>query len=357
MAEGEEKSFPATPKRRQEARQKGQVARSPEFGAALTLLAVVLTLHALLPGEGGLSLLRDLQSTFRFSPHDSAFTFETVHQWHTRALGWEAKILLPVLMLAVALGLVSGIGQVGFAVTPEALAPQWNRVNPATGLKRLLSMRGTVEMFKGLLKMGLVGGVCYSTLRGSIESGDLLRTMHEPLTEVVSVVGGLIWTLGLRVSIILMILAVADYAYQKYEFEKSLKMSLTEIKQEMKQSDGDPHIKAKIKRLQREMSKRRMMQDVPKADVVITNPTHFAVALTYEGGGSAPKVVAKGQDEVAARIREIARENKVPLVENKPLARTLYSTVEIGREIPADLFEAVAQVLAFVYRTHGRRKR
>ncbi len=357
MAEGEEKSFPATPKRREEARKKGQVARSSEFGAALTLLAVVLTLHALLPGEGGLSLLRDLQSTFQFSPHDSAFTFTTVHQWHTRALGWEAKIVLPVLLLAVALGLVSGVGQVGFAVTPEALAPQWNRVNPATGLKRLLSTRGSVEALKGLLKMGLVGGVCYNTLRGGIESGELLRTMGEPLTEVVSVVGGLIWTLGLRVSVILMILAVADYAYQKYEFEKSLKMSLTEIKQEAKQSDGDPQIKAKIRRLQREMAKRRMMQDVPKADVVVTNPTHYAVALTYDGGGSAPKVVAKGRDEVAARIREIARENKVPLVENKPLARTLYSTVEIGREIPADLFEAVAQVLAFVYRTYGRRKR
>jgi flagellar biosynthetic protein FlhB len=155
----------------------------------------------------------------------------------------------------------------------------------------------------------------------------------------------------------LMILAVADYAYQKYEFEKSMKMSLSEIKQEMKQSEGDPQLKAKVRQLQREMSKKRMMQDVPKADVVITNPTHFAVALLYEGGASAPKVVAKGQDEVAARIREIARENKVPLVENKPLARTLYSTVEIGREIPADLFEAVALVLAFVYRTYGRRKR
>ncbi len=280
-----------------------------------------------------------------------------MHQWHIRALGWEAKIILPVLLLALALGLASGIGQVGFAITPEALAPQWNRLNPATGLKRLLSMRGTVEALKGLLKMGLVGGVCYATLRGGIESGDLLRTMHEPLTQVISVVGGLIWALGLRVSVILMILAVADYSYQKYEFEKSLKMSLTEIKQEAKQSDGDPHIKAKIRRLQREMSKKRMMQDVPKADVVITNPTHFAIALTYDGGVSAPKVVAKGQDEVAARIREIARENKVPLVENKPLARTLYRSVDIGREIPADLFEAVAQVLAFVYRTYGRRRK
>ena len=357
MPEGEDKSFPATPLRRAEARKKGQVARSAEFGAALTLLALVVALHALLPGEAGLSLIADLQTALRFSPHDADFTFATVQQWQVRGLGWAARLLLPVGLLAYVLSLVAGIGQVGFAVTPEALAPQWSRVNPASGLKRLLSMRGTVEGLKGLLKMGLVGGVCYSTLRGGIESGDLLRTMHEPLTEVISVVGGLIWALGLRVSVILLILAVADYAYQKYEFEKSLKMSLTEIKQESKQSEGDPHIKAKIRRLQREMSKRRMMQDVPKADVVITNPTHFAVALSYDGGGSAPKVVAKGQDEVAARIREIARENKIPLVENKPLARTLYSTVEIGREIPADLFEAVAQVLAFVYRTYGRRKR
>ena len=356
MAEGEEKSFPATPKRRQESRKKGQVARSAEFGAALTLLAVVAALHALLPGAAGPGLMGDVQQAFRFNPHDAAFTFETVHQWHLRGLAWEAKILAPVGLLAVTLGLVSGIGQVGFAVTPEALAPQWNRINPATGLKRLLSMRGTVEAFKGLLKMGLVGGICYATLRHAVESGELLQTMRLPLAQTAGVVGSLLWTLGLRVSVVLFVMAVADYAYQKYEFEKSLKMSLTEIKQEMKQSDGDPHVKAQIKRLQREMSKKRMMQDVPKADVIITNPTHFAVALVYAGGVSAPKVVAKGQDEIAARIREVAREHKVPLVENKPLARTLYRTVEIGREIPADLFEAVAQVLAFVYRTYGRRK-
>ncbi len=357
MADGEEKSFPATPQRRQEARKKGQVARSAEFGAALTLLALVVALHAQLPGDAGMSLLRDLQSAFRFSPHDAAFTFATVQQWQARGVLWGARILLPVALLAVTLGLISGIGQVGFAVTPEALAPQWGRVNPGAGLKRLLSARSSVEALKGLVKMGLVGGICFSTLRGAIEGGDLLRTMREPLPEAVSVAGGLIWTLGLRVSVTLLILAVADFAYQKYEHEKSMKMSLSEIKQEMKQSDGDPQIKARIRRTQREMSKRRMMQDVPKADVVITNPTHFAVALVYAGGASAPKVVAKGQDEIAARIREIAGEHKIPLVANPPLARTLFREVEIGREIPADLFEAVAQVLAFVYRTHGRRKR
>ena len=356
MPDGEEKSFPATPKRRAEARKKGQVARSAEFGAAATLLAVVSMLHALLPGDGGTSFLRDMQAAFHFSPHDSVFTFETVQQWQLRGLAWGGKILLPVALLAVVLALASGIGQVGFAVTPEALHPKWERLNPAAGFKRLVSLRGTVEAVKGVLKMGLVAGICWSALRNGVQSGELLAVMREPLSETVAVVGALLWTIGLRVSAVLLVLAVADYAYQKYDFEKSLKMSLSEIKQENKQSDGDPQIKARVRRLQREMSKKRMMEDVPKADVVVTNPTHFAVALKYERGSSAPKVLAKGQDELAARIRETAREHRVPLVENKPLARSLYAAVEIGREIPPDLFEAVAQVLAFVYRTHGRRK-
>ncbi|MGI4789184.1 MAG: flagellar biosynthesis protein FlhB [Janthinobacterium lividum] len=356
MADGEEKSFAASPKRREEARKKGQVARSAEFGAAATLLAVVAALHILLPGDAGLSLIRDLQSAFEFNPHAGNFTIESVHQWQIVGLEWGGKILLPVAALAVVLALVSGIGQVGFAVTPEALNPKWERLNPGKGIKRLLSMHGTVEALKGLVKMGLVAGICFSSLRGGIQSGELLDTMREPLPETMAVVGSLLWTMGLRVSVALFIMAVADYAYQKYDFEKGLKMSMSEVKQENKQSDGDPLIKAKIRRLQREMSKRRMMADVPKADVIVTNPTHFAVALRYERGTSAPKVVAKGQDEMAATIREIAREHKVPLVENKPLARTLYATVDIGRDIPPDLFEAVAQVLAFVYRTHGRRK-
>lgn len=356
MADGEEKSFPATAKRRADARKRGQVARSAEFGAAATLLAVISALHALLPGNGGTGFLRDIQSAFRFNPHAANFTFETVQQWQLQGLSWGGRILLPVALLAVVLALVSGIGQVGFAVTPEALHPKWERLNPAAGFKRLVSLRGSVEGLKGVLKMSLVAGICWSALRDGVQSGELLALMRVPLAQTVATVGSLLWTIGLRVSVVLLILAVADYAYQKYDFEKSLKMSLSEIKQENKQSEGDPQIKARVRRLQREMSKKRMMADVPAADVVVTNPTHFAVALKYKRGSSAPKVVAKGQDEMAARIREVAREHKVPLVENKPLARSLYAAVEIGREIPPDLFEAVAQVLAFVYRTHGRRK-
>ncbi len=354
---GEEKNLPATGKRRHEARKQGQVARSPEFSGAVTLLALTLVLHATLPGIAGQSLVRSMQTLFVFNPHATDFNFGNAQRLLIEGMTWAARLLLPVMFLALALGLIVNIGQVGLQVSTEALVPKWERVNPLAGAKRLVSMHGVVELIKGLAKMTIVGGICWSTVRGQVENGTLLSLMGKPLITSLSIAGNLLWTLGLRVSMTLLILAVADYMYQKYSFEKSIKMSFSEVKQEHKQSEGSPETKGRIRRLQREMSRKRMMQDVPKADVIITNPTHFAVALQYEAGSPAPKVVAKGADEVAARIREIAREHKVPLVENKPLARELHRTVEIGHFIPPDLFEAVAQVLAFVYRTYGRRKK
>ncbi len=354
MAEGEEKSFPATPRRREEARKKGQVARSAELGGAATLFALVLALHALLPGAAGASLLADIHGGFLFGAHDTL----TAADAQRRAMGGvftAGRVVLPALLLALVLSLAAGIGQVGFGITPEAAAPQWQRINPASGFQRLLSLRGSVELLKGLCKLALIAGICAATLRDAITSGRLLGLMGTPLPLALGVVGDILWTLGLRVGAALLILAVADYAFQKYQHEKSLRMSASEIKQESKQSEGDPKTKARIRKIQRELARRRMMQDVPKATVVVTNPTHYAVALLYEAGMGAPRVVAKGQDEVARRIREIARENRVPLVENRPLAQALHRTVEIGRDIPGDLYEGVAQVLAFVYRTYGRR--
>lgn len=354
MADGEEKSFAATAKRRSEARKQGQVARSPELSGALTLVALIVALHALLPGAAGASLLADVQNGFHFNPGDTLTFADAQHRGQMLLLS-VSRLTLPALLLALALGLAANIAQVGFQVTPEALAPQWTRLNPLSGAKRLLSLRGTVELLKGLLKLALIGGLCFVTLRDAVESGPLLGLMGAPLPQALGVLGGILWTLGLRVGVALFVLAVADYAFQKHQFEKNLRMSISEIKEESKQSEGDPKVKARVRKLQREISRRRMMQDVPKATVVVTNPTHYAVALQYEAGMSAPRVVAKGQDEVARRIREIARENGVPLVENKPLAQALHKTVEIGHDIPGDLYEAVAQVLAFVYRTHRRR--
>lgn len=357
MADGDDKQFPATPKKRAEARKHGQVARSPEFSGATALLAVTCVLHITLPGVGGLSLIQDMRRAFGFNPMLEEFGFGTVTRWQEMSLSWAAQLILPVMLLALILGLAVNIGQVGLQVTPEGLMPKFERLNPAGGLKRIFSMQGSVELLKGLAKMGIVGGISYTTIKSALDSGDLLRTMRMPLPDTLGVVGGLMWTLGIRVSTTLFLLAVADFAWQKHQHEKMLKMSASEIKQEMKQQDGDPKIKARIRRLQREMARRRMMQDVPKADVIVTNPTHYAVALCYEPGSPAPKVLAKGQDETARKIREIAADHKIPIVENKPLARTLFATVEIGDIISPDLYEAVAQVLAFVYRTHGRRRR
>jgi flagellar biosynthetic protein FlhB len=357
MADGEEKDFPATPKKRAEARKHGQVARSPEFSAAVGLLAITCVLHVTLPSIAGQSLITDMRQTFGFDPRIEGFGIGTVTRWQELGLFWAARLILPVMLLAMFLGLAVNLGQVGLQIVPEGLAPKWERLNPIAGFKRILSMQGSVELLKGLVKMSLVGGISYTTLHEAFLSGDLLETMRMPLSNTLGVVGALLWTLGLRVSITLFLLAIADFAWQKHQHEKSMKMSASEIKQEMKQSDGDPQVKARIRRLQREMAKRRMMQDVPKADVIITNPTHYAIALQYEAGAGAPKVLAKGQDEIARRIKELAAENRIPLVENKPLARTLFATVEIGGFIPPDLYEAVAQVLAFVYRTYGRRKR
>jgi len=358
MAEsGEEKSFPATQRRRDQARKEGNVARSPEFGAATTLLAMVVALHAALPGAMGESLLDNIHVAFRFSPSELNFNLGTAHAWQMQGIFWAGRIIVPALALAMVLGVAVNIGQVGFHVTPETLAPKFERVNPLSGFKRLFSMRGTVELVKGLAKMAIVGGICYSIVHGAVNDG-LLTATGASLWNTISVVGGLLWAIGIRVSVALLILAVADYAYQRYDYEKNLKMSASEMKQEMKDTDGDPHTKARIRRIQREMSKKRMMQDVPKADVVITNPTHFAIALMYEstpGKSSAPKVIAKGADFIAQQIKELARDHKVPIVENKPLAQKLYKTVEVGQEIPGDMYEAVAQVLAFVYRTYGRK--
>lgn len=312
-------------------------------------------LHATLPGAAGESLIGDCRSAFSFDSESAQFNLGTAHMWQVESLYWICRLVLPAFALALTLGLAVNIGQVGFAVTPEALNFHWDRLNPINGFKRLFSLRGTIELVKGIVKMLIVFGIVYTTVRDAILNDGLLNIMGSPLPIIMAAVGHVLWMIGLRVSVALLIIAIADYAFQKYDFEKNIKMSASEIKQEMKDTDGDPHTKARVRKIQREMSRKRMMQAVPKADVVVTNPTHFAVALAYESGSNAPKVVAKGQDFVAHQIKEVARENNVPIVENKPLAQELYRTVEIGGEIPGELYAAVAQVLAFVYRTYGRR--
>lgn len=351
-----EKIFPATPHKRKEARKKGQVARSPDLSGAVVLLAVVVALRwALGSGVAAQELIGDFQTAFRFNPHaDGGFTLAAARHWQLLATLWGAKLLIPFLIVAAMLGLLANIGQVGFAVSAEALAPNWERVNIASGFKRMLSFHGTFELLKGLGKIGLICWLCFSAIRNELPL--LISASQMPLMPALSVMGQLVATLALRISILLLVLAVVDFAYKKYEFEKNMRMSREEMKQEMKQTDGDPMLRQRIRQKQRAIANKRMMQEVPKADVVVTNPTHFAVALKYEAKSmGAPRVVAKGQDYIAQRIKEIAREANVPTVENRVLARALFHDVALGKEIPGSLYKAVAEVLAFVYRTHGRK--
>jgi flagellar biosynthetic protein FlhB len=342
-----EKTEKATPKKRQESREKGQVAKSADVNAALVLFFSVMFLSVM----GGWMGER-IMHLFTYSL-DKTLLYEVSQTSVAKLfndLSVEVGIILaPVLMAAMFAGVLGNYIQVGFLFSAEAVQMKLERLNPLSGFKRIYSLRALVELSKSLLKIVLVGGVTFFILWS--ERDTYLRMSLVSVKETLSVFGGLAIKMGFSASIVLLFLAFLDYMYQKFDFEKNIRMSKQDIKDEYKKSEGDPKIKGKIKEKQRQMAMRRMMQEVPKADVIITNPTHYAICLKYnESGMDAPVVVAKGVDLIAQKIKEIAKEHDVVTVENKPLARTLYARVDIGGVIPEDLFKAVAEILAFVYR-------
>ncbi|CCQ97919.1 Flagellar biosynthetic protein flhB [[Clostridium] ultunense Esp] len=347
----EEKTEPATARRRQEAREKGQVARSQEIPSAFGLLAGMLSL--LLFGSGFLTLFKQLFPLVLSNYSDQPMNVETLGNLSMQMLGMIIQPLLPFLAVVMGVGILSNALQVGPLLTLEPIKPKWERINPIQGLKRIFSLRAFVDLVKSLIKVAAVGGVAYIILWN--ERDHLLTLSQYSINSIEHYVYEIIFKMGVMIAIVLVILSFLDYLFQRYEYNKGLRMSKQEIKDEWKKIEGDPLIKSKIRERQRQMAMRRMMQEVPKADVVITNPTHFAVALRYEAGKmKAPVVIAKGQDYLALRIKEIARAHNIPLMENKPLAQTLYRRVEIGESIPEDLFKAVAEVLAYVYQLKRR---
>jgi flagellar biosynthetic protein FlhB len=352
-----EKIFPATPHRRAEARKKGTVAKSMDLSGALVFLGMVITMRlAFSSGALPVLLKTDIRQAFSFNPHPFAFTVDTFSYWHIQAVMWACFTLLPILGVAFFVGIAANVAQVGLVVSLEAAAPNWERVSPAKGFERMFSMRGTAELLKGIAKMLLIGIICWTEVHGAF--AQIVQASDSPLAFFISTVCDVVWAIAIKVAVLLAILAVVDYGFQKAQFEKMMRMSLQDVKQEVKQQDGDPLIKRRIRMKQREMAKNRMMHAVPTADVVITNPTHFAVALKYDPKSmSAPCVVAKGQDEIALQIKKIALESRIPLVENRPLAQALFHTVKLGKEVPPNLFRAVAEVLAYIYRIHGRRNK
>src|SRR5581483_607255 len=337
----------ATPKRREDARRKGQIARRPEFPAAASFLAALGVLQV--TGSELLARASHLLSGLAARVSDPApLTASAVHGIITEAVGNFALLALPITAALVTTSLAGNFAQGGFSLTPEALMPRADRFNPAANWKRVFGLDRVVELLKQCLLIGCIGAACYGAFARAVEGAAALVGAPAPQTLLAS--GALLAQLGWRSGAVLLVLAALDYGYGWYKHEQSLRMTKQEIKDEFRQQEGDPMIKAQRRRAARALAMRQIILEVPKADVIVTNPTHFAVALRYDRETSAaPLVVAKGADLMAKRIREIAKAHNVPVIENPPLARALYKKVEVHSVIPPEFFRAVAELLAYVY--------
>lgn len=345
-----EKTEEATPKRRQESRKKGQVAKSTEINSAFVMLTAFCTLNFL--GDHAYNQLTGFMKATLSNLATPDFTFQSVELIYVKAVVVLLKTVLPVLFVIMIIAVIINFMQVGAMFSTEVIMPKFSKLNPISGFQRLFSKRALVELAKSIFKVCIIGYFIYRF--AVLQTGDIPKLVHMEIIDSVALAASMVIDLAFQIIAVMMILGIFDYIYQWWEHNQSLKMSKQEVKEEFKQTEGNPQIKSKIKEKQRAIAMRRMMQEIPKADVVVTNPTHLAIALKYEKNMSAPVVLAKGQDFIAERIKQVARENKVVVVENKPLARALYPVVEIGDVVPPELYQAVAEVLAYVYRLKKR---
>jgi flagellar biosynthetic protein FlhB len=336
------------------AREKGQIARSKEIPLAGVLLGMLGVLY-----YSGRSLVNafefEMQDKFRFRiPAD--FSMSYVSGMMTDISARLAGIVGPILLAAVAFAVTANVIQGGFVFSWEAMGLHFEKLSPKNGMGRLLSKNGLVELAKSLLLLIIISSISYSVVSKHLELYPRMVLMD--IRQVIYWITSISFDVFLRSAAFLAVLSLADYGFQRYRFLEQLKMTKQEVKDEFKDMEGDPLIRGRIRRLQREMARKRMMTDVPTADVVITNPTHYAVALSYKlDEMEAPQVVAKGVGILALKIRELAQQHNVPIVENKPLAQTLYKTVEIGQFIPAELYRAVAEILAYIFKAKNAWKR
>ncbi len=348
-----EKTEKATPKKRRDAREKGQVVQSKELGAALSLLLVFVSIQFFIK-----FILQELFNLYNlvieYSSNPSVeLTQDSLNAMFFSVIMTLLKLILPFLLVALFTGLIVNYLQIGFVFTAETLKFKLSKLNPIKGMKRIFSLKSVVEMVKSILKAMGILFLCYNYIEGQKEV--LISALQQTTMSSVLIMWDILFAIVLRCSVFLLTIAIFDFVYKKWENEKELKMSKQEVKDEYKQMEGDPFIKGKIKEKQRQMAMSRMMQDVPKADVVITNPTHYAVALEYDSDSfEAPRVLAKGKDLIASNIKTIAGKHDIPIIENPPLARALYASVDIGDEIPPNLYEAVADVLAYIYKLQKR---
>lgn len=354
MSGSSDKTEKATPKKREEAREKGQVARSADLNGAVVLLAGVMVL-----GAAGSSIVGRMGDVMRGTLGNLA-NFEAVSREGVGSIMLSAggAVLLSVAPIALACGIAAlliGVVQVGPKPMPKALKPDPKRLNPVQGAKNIFGPNAAAEAIKSVSKVAIVGAIVFAAVAPKLtELGALVGI--SPL-ELGAALSGEVKAIALRAAAAYLVIGLADYAWQRHRTEKQLKMDKQEVKEEAKGQALPAEVRSAIRRRQMQASRARMMEAVPEADVIITNPTHYAVALKYDSGSAAPEVVAKGQDLIALRIRELAAEHGVPIVPNPPLARGLHASVEIGQQIPEEFYAAVAHVLAFVYRVAARKRR
>ena len=347
--QSQEKTEQPTGKKLSDARNKGNVAQSKEVPSVLILAGGMGVLFF-----GGSWMFDQLVSTMRGIYQRAGTLVMVPTSVHT--LFWEIfltciVILIPLLLVVIVAGVAGNVAQFGFLITGEKLSPNFAKMNPIKGIKKLFSLRSLVELVKSVIKLTIIGGIATVVIHRYLD--DIPGLMQLSVGEILAFIGSVSFQLALYTCMVLFLMAVLDFAYNKWQHTQDLKMTKQEVKDEFKQREGDPAVKARIRSVQREMARRRMMEAVPEATVVITNPTHLAIAIKYEEGMQAPTVVAKGAGFVAQKIKTIAAENGVPVVENKPLARSIFASADIGDFIPVDLYRAVAEILAYVYRLKG----
>ncbi len=353
MAEqsNDEKTEAPSEKKRQDAREKGTVAKSTEINSVIVLLAALFLIKLLGPW-----IIKELSGSmveFIKLVAQPEMDYARLMMLIRKAVILLAKTAAPVAGGIMLMGIVANVAQVGFLFTLKPLMPKFEKINPISGFGRLFSMRSVVETLKNIVKLAVIIIVAYVTLKK--EFGTMLTLSDASVLTIWTFALTVAYEVILKIALVMIIIAVLDYAYQRFEHEKQLKMTHQEVKEERKQLEGDPQVKSRIRSLQREMARRRMMEQVPKATVVVTNPTHLAIALRYEPKeNDAPVVVAKGKDLIAQKIKSLAKDNNIPVVEDKPLARSMYDKVEVGFPIPMEFFTAVAEIMAYVYRLKNR---
>lgn len=343
---GDDKTEQPTHRKLTEARKKGQVAKSMELTTVFMLLVAMVMLR-----NGGAYIYTSLSRTVSYylgSFHEMVFTPASVMPLFTQIVYQvfmlSAIVAVPTYITVIALNLA----QVGFLFTSESIKPQLDRLNPLSGFKRIFSKQGFAMLLKSSIEIGVVAFILYTTMRDQWQV--VFRFTDMELRSALFTLADLAYRFSIKIIIVLLIIALLDYIYQRWQFTENLKMTKQEVKDEMKQTEGDPMIRSRIRQRQREMARKRMMAAVPEAHVVVTNPVHLACALKYDDETmAAPVLVAKGQGLIAEKIREVAKSNDIPIVENKPLARDIFETIELDQEIPPRLYEAVAEIVAFLY--------